>query len=197
MKPFIDRILKRWTGFRRDLGGMLVVETTIAIPIMIAMSLGGVEIARFALLQQKLDRLAMGISDMVSQGETISIPELDVIFQATSTVMNPFAVGVKGVVIVSSVSRTGAAAPKVMWQRVGGGTLPGVTSQIGAVNADAAMPPGFIVRDGENVIISEVFYSFSPLFVPDLVPVQNLYHRAMFRPRFGSLTTLCALPCAP
>jgi hypothetical protein len=139
----------------------------------------------------------MSTSDMVSQGETISIPELDVIFTAASTIMMPFTVGADGVVIVSSISATGGAAPRVVWQRSGGGTMAGMASKIGAVNGNAALPTGFVVRDGENVIITEVYYDFSPLFAPDIVAPQELYHRAMFRPRFGTLTTLCANPCAP
>jgi hypothetical protein len=75
--------------------------------------------------------------------------------------------------------------------------MTGISSQIGAVGADATLPAGFVVRDGENVIITEVYYNFSPLFAPDIIQPQNLYHRAMFRPRFGTLTTLCTTPCAP
>lgn len=192
-----DRLIRKWREFRRDRRGMLLQETAIAMPILISMSLGGVEIARFALLQQKLDRVAMTTSDMVSQGETISIPEMDVIFTATSTIMLPFDTGANTRVIVSSVYATGGTPAKVVWQRSGGGTLTGPVSEIGVVDANADLPPGFIVRDGENVIIAEVFYTFSPLFLPDLLPSQTLYHRSMFRPRFGTLTTMCATPCAP
>lgn len=192
---FAQGLAERFADVTRDRRGMVLQETALILPLLITMMLGGYDVARFALLQQKLNRVVMTTSDMVAQGETISIPEVDIIFTATSTMVLPFTAGSSQVVILSSVSATGAALPKVDWQRKGGGTLTGVASKIGAVGANATLPPGFLVRAGENAIIAEVFYKFSPTFIPALVPPAVLYHRAVFRPRQSSLATLCANPC--
>lgn len=196
LKPiFTGRTMRQFATILGDRRGMVLQETAIILPLLVTMMLGGYEIARFAVLQQKLSRTAMTTADMVSQGATISIPEIDTIFAATSTMLRPFPGGSSQRVIISSVSAVGAAAPKVDWQRMGGGTLTGVSSKIGVAGANATLPPGFLVRNGEDVIITEIFYSFTPTFTSDLVPPNIVYHRAMFRPRQGSLSTLCANPC--
>lgn len=188
-------MLRSWAAFRRDIRGSLFIEAGIVIPVLVIMTLGGVEIARYALLQQKLDRLAMTTSDMVSQSETISIPELDAILTASSSIMKPFAFGSDGVVIISSVSATGALPPKVDWQRSGGGTMTGMVSQLGVANQNATLPAGFLVKSTENAIFAETYYQFTPMFLSSLISPGLIYHRAVFRPRQSPLTTLCVTPC--
>lgn len=167
-----------------------MAETAVVLPVLITMILGGVEVARFAVLHQKLDRLAMVTSDMVSQGQTISAAELDVIMAASTTVLKPFRMGADGTIVVTSVTASGGAPPRVAWQRRGGGTLPGAASKFGGPGNNATLPPGFQVRDSETAIIAEVYFDFSPMFIPDLLPPQRIYRRAVFRPRAGTLETL-------
>lgn len=183
------RMLRRWRAFAADSRAVVLAEMAMAMPVIIALALGGFEIARFILLQQKLDRLAVTVADMVSQSESITAGQLDQIFAATGPIMTPFVIGGDGVVIVSSVSATNGQGARVSWQRSGGGSLV-EASELGAVSQAATLPTGFVVRDGENAIIAEAYYDFTPMFVPDLVPARRLYHRALFRPRFGALTSL-------
>lgn len=178
-----------------DRRGMVLQETAIILPILVTMMLAGYDVARFAFLQQKLSRMVMTTSDMVSQGTTISMPEINTIFNAAATMTQPFPAGSSQVMIVSSVNTVGANPPKVKWQQAGGGTLAGQTSKIGAANGNATLPTGFLVRDGEDVIITEVYYQFEPVFMPEMILPTTLYHRAIFRPRQGSLTNLCTNPC--
>jgi hypothetical protein len=140
------------------------------------------------LLHQKLDRLGVAASDLVSQGETITNAQLADIFSATGLIAEPFTIGADGVVIVSSIYRTGGVTT-IRWQRNGTGSL-SATSRLGAEGAPPAFPTGFVLKDGESVIFAEVFYQFRPMFAPDLVPASTLYHRAIFRPRRGTLDTI-------
>lgn len=189
------QIVKHAARLAHDRRGMVLQETAIILPILVLMMLGGYDIARFALLQQKLSRMVMTTSDMVSQGATISIPEIDTIFAASSTMVQPFQAGPSQVMFVSSVSAVGTNPPKVDWQRSGGGTLTGQTSKLGAAGSNATLPTGFLVRNGEDAIIAEVYYQFTPTFLPDIILPSTLYHRAFFRPRQSSLTTLCTTLC--
>lgn len=188
-------IASRFTTVARDRRASVLAETALILPVLITLVLGGLDVARFALLQQKLSRMVMGTTDMVSQGATVSIPELDIIFQASGTMLRPFAAGSSQVMFISSVSVTGAALPRVDWQRTGGGSLAGQTSKLGLAGGNATLPTGFAVESGGNAIFTEVYYDFSPMFMPILVPPTVLYHRAVFRPRQSSLTTLCVTPC--
>ncbi len=175
---------------RRACGGSIAAEFAMAMPVMILIALGGSEIARYALLSQKLARTAVTMADLVSQAETLTESDVTQLFAAVTPVMEPFTAGSNEVVIVSSIAATGGNPPKIGWQRMGGGTLTGETSKFGSEGADADLPSGFVVRDGESVIVAEVYYDYAPLFTAGIVGEQVLYHRAMFRPRFGSLAAL-------
>lgn len=181
--------MRRWRGFMADCRAMVLVEMAMTMPIVIVIALGGFEVARYTLLQQKLDRLSVTVADLVSQSTSISTTQLTQIFAATGPIMTPFGFGSDGVVIVSSVSASNGSGARVAWQRNGGGMMV-QTSAIGVTSQLATLPTGFVVRDGENVIVAETYYNYVPMFVPDLVPPRQLYHRAMFRPRFGSLAAL-------
>lgn len=170
--------------------GAAVAEFAIAVPILMLIMLGGTEIARFVLLHQKLARAAVTMADLVSQAETISEGELSQLFAAVDPVMQPFGMGARGTVIVSSVTASGGNPARISWQRIGGGGLAGVGSELGTEGATANLPPGFVVRDGETTLVAEAYYNFSPLFTAGLVDAGTLYHRAMFRPRFGSLAAV-------
>jgi Flp pilus assembly protein TadG len=168
--------------------GATLAEFAITIPILTTLLLGGVDVARLAYLDQKLDRAASTVADMVSQGQTITTAQLNDIFNSVEPIMEPFST-TPGLVIVTSVAATGGAAPAIDWQRSGGGDL-AVNSAIGRPGQTPTLPTGFVVRDGETVIVAESFYNFTPLFLPALIVPAQIYHRAMYRPRLGSLTTI-------
>ena len=172
-----------------DARGMVMAEAAVSLSVLAVILLGGLEIGRYVLLTQKLDRVAATVADVAAEGQTISVSDIDNLFAASNDILKPFSLGAAGAVIVSSVSATGANPPKVDWQQSGGGTL-SVGSAIGVAGGDADLPPDLTVRSGEEVIVGEVYYNFTPWLAPQVVPARQLYHRAFYRPRQGSLTTL-------
>lgn len=180
---------QRWRAFVADRRAVVLAEMAMVTPVVIVIALGGFEITRYALLTQKLDRLSVTVADLVSQSTAMSTTQLNQIFTAAGPIMTPFGIGGDGVVIVSSVSASNGSGARISWQRSGGGSLV-QASALGAASQPAVLPAGFVVRDGENAIIAETYYNYVPMFVADLVPPRQLYHRAMFRPRFGSLASL-------
>ncbi len=128
----------------------------------------GVEIGRYVLLEQKLESVAVETADLVAQTNTVAITtaDLDNIFTAISQIILPFTMGTNGKVIVTSVGQSNGGPITVNWQRAGGGTG---TSHLGSVGGAATLPANFIVRDGEAVIVSEVF-CYQPMFAANLVP---------------------------
>jgi Flp pilus assembly protein TadG len=184
----MPRIMDRLIGFWRDARGAIAVEFAVVAPVLVVLMVGTFEVTRYVLLHQKLDRMAVAASDLVSQGETINNAQLTDIFTATGLIAEPFTIGADGVVIISSVVRT-AGVTTVAWQRSGTGSL-SAASQLGVQGGPATFPTGFVLKDGESVIFAEVYYEFRPMFAPDLVPTSRLYHRAIFRPRRGLLNTI-------
>jgi len=182
-------VLRRLRALVGDDRAVVLTEMAMAMPVIIVIALGGFEVARYSLLQQKLDRLSVTVADIVSQSTTLTAAQLDQIFAATGPIMRPFTIDADGVVIVSSVTATSGQGARVAWQRSGGGTLV-EASAVGAVSQSAVLPAGFVVRDGENAIIAETYYDYVPMFAPALVPARRLYHLSLFRPRFGTLSAL-------
>ena len=178
-------------GLVRDKAGVAIAEFALAFPFLVLLLLGGFEIGRYVLLEQKLESVAVQTADLVSQAQTISTSELDDIFLAANSIMTPFSLDSQGVIIVTSVSASGGQPAKVNWQRAGGGTG-SATSLIGTPGGNATLPTGFVVRNGESVIIAEAFYNFAPILNFPLVPLsaKQLYSEGLYRPRFGSLSTL-------
>jgi Flp pilus assembly protein TadG len=183
----ISRLLAR---FRDDRGGAILMEMAFAMPVMLSLLLGGVEIARYVLLHQKLDRVASSIADLVSQSGTIAVADLQNIFDAAQYVAKPFGLAAEGTVVVSSVTNPlGSAGPEVNWQRSGAGTAT-AASRIGTQGGTATLPDGFVLGDGQTIIVAEVFYDYQPWILGDVTSPSQLYQRAFFRPRYGGLTML-------
>ena len=166
--------------------GNVAVEFGLAAPVLLLMMLASVELARFVLLHQKMDRVATTISDLVARAETISESQLDDIFLAADQVAEPFDLANLGLVIVSSVTNPDGEGPVVAWQRSGGGSY-SASSHLGAEGDEAVLPAGFEVREGETAIISEVYYDFAPFLSELIVEPQEVYRVAHHRPRLGTL----------
>lgn len=169
----------------RDMRGVAMIEFGFAAPILIVMTFGTVELSRYVLLHQKLDRIAMTIADLTAQSEEIAETDISNIFDAVSHIGQPFEVTGRGRVYLTSVSRSGNNVT-VDWQRDNGGSVTSA-SRVGLPGQAALLPDGLTLGDGDNVIISEVWFDYEPMLTGSLLGEQQLYHRAVFRPRFGSL----------
>ena len=81
------RILK---ALGRDRRGALAVEAAMAVPVLAVLLLGGVEVTRFVLLNQKLERTSATVADLVSRSEKIYAAELPTVFAAAGFSFDPF-----------------------------------------------------------------------------------------------------------
>jgi TadE-like protein len=166
--------------------GNVAVEFALVLPVLMLLMLGSAEMARFVILHQKVDRVAVTTSDLVARAETIKESELDDIFLAAEFVARPFDLTNLGVVIVSAITNEDGSGARVAWQRSGGGSA-SHSSQVGTEGGIASLGDDFEVREGETAIIAEVFYEFEPFLSELIVEPQTLYRRAHYRPRLGTL----------
>lgn len=168
--------------------GIAAMEFALCAPALILVGLGGYDMARWMLIQQKAEKVAYAVADVVAQGGTVSVAQINQTLTAASQIMQPYAFGANGVVIISSVAKTGNNAPTVRWRQSGGGTM-AASSQIGGVGGNATLPGGLTLADKDNVIVAEVYYKFTPLLTGIMLGSSNLYKTAVFKPRLGALTT--------
>jgi hypothetical protein len=64
-----------------------------------------------------------------------------------------------------------------------------VSSKVGEIGQDAKLPADFMLDDKDNIIITEVFYNFTPVFKTVFTGPFVVYRTALFRPRLGALTS--------
>ncbi len=168
--------------------GLAAVEFALALPLMIILTFGSIEVTLYILISQKAERVAINLSDLVAQSTTITTAQLDEIIKAASQVMLPYNFGTDGYAIISSVTKTGTNAPVVNWQYKSSGTAQ--TSLIGTAGNNATLPSGFSMVDKDNVIITEVFYNYKPILSGTIYKSSQIYRYSIYKPRLGNLTTL-------
>ncbi len=168
--------------------GVAAIEFALILPLLMTLSLGGFELSRLLLVNQKVDRIAYTVSDVVTQSTSLTRAQLDVIFTVAGQIMEPFTFDSNALIIVNSVYKQDETSPKVRWRYSGGGTLARM-SKIGALNQAAQLPIGFDLNERENIIISEIFYRYEPLFSFGVIEARDIYRTVIFKPRLGALTT--------
>lgn len=167
---------------------MAMAEFALLLPVLMTFFYGCVELTRYVLISQKVEKLAYTVADVASQNQTLSLSDLNSLMAATNDIMQPFTMGANGVVIVTSLYRAdGAANAVVNWRYTGGGTLSS-TSKLGATGATPTMPGTFTFDNKENVIAAEVYYRFTPIVSSQFFGTTTVYRAAFYKPRLGALT---------
>lgn len=175
--------------FARAQDGIAYLEFAIALPFLIALFLGAVEVTRYIIIVQKVEKATVTVTDVVAQSTTIGTTQLNQLVQAVAQIMQPYSFSSNGYVIITSVSRTGTNPPVVRWQYKGGGSWI-QPSLIGAPGGNATLPAGITLDDKENVIVAEVYYNFSTILATSVISSGQIYKVSVFKPRLGDLTTL-------
>ncbi len=167
--------------------GIAAVEFALTLPIWLALLIGGTETTFLLLESERVDRIAYSVTDIVTQSETLTKTDLDTTFLAAAQLMQPFDFTANGVVIVSSIYKPEGLSPIIKWQYQGGGGL-ARGSKIGLTGQTPSLPDNMALNDNDNVIVSEVYYAFEPLFInAGYLEAHDLYHVAVYKPRLSSL----------
>lgn len=189
--------------------GAAAVEFALTLAVIwIPLLLGVGDGCYFLLTSEKVDRIAYSVTDIVTQYQTITKAELNDIMLGAVQLMepvafNPATMGTKkedgsyvvatGYIVVTSVYQDPTLGTVVKWQyshpAVGNGiTTP--TSRVGlsAANSPATLPNGLTLNSKDNVIITEVFFTFEPMFFDSFLS-QVIYREAVYKPRLSPLIT--------
>jgi hypothetical protein len=185
----LGKIFRRYgrsSGLKR---GVAAVEFALTMPIWITLLLGICDGAYCMLVNERTDRIAYTVTDVVTQYQIVSLADLTDITKAAGQIMQPLAFANEGIVIISSVYKPAGQSPVIKWQYKGGGTL-NKPSLVGSVGGAPTLPNGLTLNDNDNVIISEVFYNFTPLFLAtELFSANLIYRTAVYKPRLSPLIT--------
>ena len=177
-------------GFLRDRRGGVMLEFAFAMPILVGLLMGGVEFARFALVNQKMERVTSFVGDFVARAEALDEADFDDYFAAADQIGRPFDLFDEGNIIVTSVTGE-ASGPEVLWQQIGTGNIT-EPSQVGVPGDPAVLPLNFNVDEGEGLVVTEVYFDYEPLLLPLMIPAQRLYYQAIYRPRTTAILAMAA-----
>lgn len=175
-------------NFRKNQSGVMAVEFALLMPILLLLFLGGFEITRYVLINQKISKTAASMSDLISRLPSATEEEIENSFNAVQHLMAPYYKSGEVKVIISNVMRI--SGNNVMnWQRCGGGNFD-VQSKFGEPNDNVALPNGFTLETSEDTIIAEIFYEFKPIIAPKTVAAKVLYKVRYTKPRLGALNKI-------
>ena len=187
MHPWCKTLRTKVRQAWQDRHGLAFVEFGLALPLLMTLFYGAIELTRYILIAQKVEKMAHTMADVTAQYPTVSVASLNQVMVAASDIMRPFSMSTNGRIMVSSLYRApGEATAVVNWRYEGGGTLV-ETSRLGTVGATPVVPGGFVFEERENVIGAEVFYRFSPLISSQFFGTTTVYRTAFYKPRLGAL----------
>lgn len=192
-------------SFIRNNRGVAMVEFAMMLPILMMITAGSFEVARYALIMQKLDRIVGTLSDLVARSGNEAMSEVEIanIMDSALYMARPFDISGEAMLIVTSVEGRASQAPQILSQRVSG-SVSGKDSALGtALNGDATLPAAFpdmgsgeTLNDGETLIVAELYYNYSPYLTGPLGFFGDsvFYRDAYFRPRFTDRITFPTTP---
>ena len=212
MNPMAEKMRTLRNRARR---GIAAVEFALTLPIWITLFLGMSDGSYFLLANERSDRIAYSMTDIVSQYQSISLANLSDISLAAGQLMQPLPTTSSTTsngttttsnlltTIVTSVYQPSTGNPIVCWQYSGGLVTGSTASKIGAPSSSnngsctaggtATLPAGLTLNAGDNVIITEVYYKFIPLFLSgaafDAFTTTTVYRYAVYKPRLSPLVT--------
>jgi len=183
--------------YRKSEGGIAAVEFALLSPILFLLLLGSTEVGRYILVHQKAEKMAYSVSDVISQLEAVTSGDVDVVFGAASELMNPYdKFETQGKLFLSSVHKDPADTfQKIRWQCESAGGV-SAQSHVGAVSSGepAVLPGALVLEDNDNVIVSEVVYTYQPILHWLTIENVTIYKSAIFRPRLGALVSVSGCP---
>ena len=165
----------------KNQAGVTIVEFALTLPLFVGITVVGLELAYFALVNMKLNQIAVTVADNASR-YTPSMDEADFIdiIAGASVIGSPINFSNNGRFILSSLQdnlQTGTNAGQMIhWQRCNG-SLTSVASAYGVegagrTNATLATGVGsttnkITAATGTALMFVEVVYNYQPLIAPN------------------------------
>lgn len=165
--------------------GAAMIEFGLAIPLLMLLTLGGLEFTNFVVAHHRVRQIAAMAADNASRVRT----------QMSEAYVNQLFVGVekagaamkfrdRGRVILSSIQNNNANNGQwIRWQRCFGSL--GKSSKVGVEDKgknDSSLPNvvGLQAQAGSAIMYAEATYSYQPLFRNPFTSPQEIFHEVAF-----------------
>ena len=166
--------LKRFAGDRR---GVSAIEFAFIAPVLIMVYFSIAELSLAMLAQLKVSHAASAVGDLVTQASTVDPGQLTDVYDASSSIIQPFP-STTMAVCVMSVTANAAGVPSIDWHNAQNMTCP----------TTPTLPTG-LLGASQSIVVSEVKYTYtSPMSYLFKAPIkfdQTFY----LRPRQSAQVT--------
>ena len=197
MKFLLPRALDRARRLHVDQSGLALIEFAYSLPVLMILSMGGLEIANLATAHMRVSQIAMLVADNAAR-ERQSIDEADIneIFagaeQAGSNLKN-FKANTR--IFLSDLepnTQTGNKAGQyIRWQRCwGSGSFTSTYGKAGDGSSNATLKDGLgpegtkiVSASGTAVMFVEVVYTYQPLISNDIFGPKTIRYTSAFNVR--------------
>jgi len=170
--------------FRRDTGGVALLEFALTLPVLLLLSLTGAELTNYITTKMRISQIALHLADnaaRIGSGtqlslKTITESDINDLFIGANLQSGELALRTNGRIILSSVepdtSNTGKY--KIAWQRCYGlkTTHASTYGAANATNLTGVGPAGrqTMAPAGGVAMFVEVYYVYQPLVKTSLAP---------------------------
>lgn len=173
--------------FRRE-EGLGLIEFAFTLPLLLILFAGVIELTRYVLAHQKIDKSATSLADFMGQQEDPEDFNINTLDAAFDKLVDPFDASTAGYIVTGvgvntrGTDSTADDGLEVLWQRSRGSIGP---SRVAASMAGTQLS-GIQLTVGEVAIVAEVFYRHSSILdnvgsISDALEFdgENLYKQAV------------------
>lgn len=177
--------LREWAStLRRDQRGLAFIEFAYSLPVFLALSLGGLELAHYVTTKMRVSQLALHVADHGARlgsgsllaAKTINETQINDLFTGTGLQSSELDVYANGRVILSSLEPVAGSSPtryKIAWQRCRGSKVHASSYGVAGDTNKANMgPPGQEVTAPANgaTMFVEIYYKYRPIIAGKFAP---------------------------
>lgn len=192
-----------WNNFWRDSRGVAIIEAAFALPLLLLIGLGGMELANLVLTHSRINQIGMSVADNASRigGATGDVREYDLEELSTSVALmtKGMSFDENGRVILSSMERETDGTHWIRWQRCFGGL-----DQQSSYAGEGADVPTSLIGDGDGqlkvfddkqaIMFVEIFYTYEPFLTKALFGEMDIHKEFAFTVREARNLTKGVVP---
>ena len=184
------RLFAAVRALRDSQQGTALMEFALALPILLTMFIGVVEISRFVLFQSKLESVALQALDVTNQNVNVNATSLNNLFAALPAMMEPYDLSGVSIVLTQAVRPahpTKNCKAAAAWQYP---SSSGSRSVEGARTFPVVDTKKIQLTPNDSVLALEITTIYRPLvdsnFMRDLIGDFRIYHLGYARARYGA-----------
>lgn len=192
------RLRARFVRFARDARATVLIEMAFAIPFLVLVGFGGLEIANLTLTQTRVSQIGLSAADNASRiasGSNLAQPQvreadINEVFAGVEKQAGNMNFQAHGRIILSSLERNSDGGQWIHWQRCYGDL--DVASSYGEEGdgADDDDFPGMgpegaevTAAAGTSVMFVEIYYDYQPLLYGKVIGQRRMHSTAAFNIR--------------